>query len=85
MACRKWTTAITSGAFHRIERLAQEANATLVQMSAGYWPQRVARELNRALGFKHELIDMQSTHIGGYLQQKLSRVPLEDFIGLGNK
>jgi len=70
------------GANSRIERLAQEVDGTIVQMSAAYWPQQVARELNRVLGFEHELINMKQVRIGRFLERKLSQAPLEDFIGL---
>ncbi len=70
------------GANSRIERLAQEVNGTIIQMSAGYWPQQVARELNRVLGFEHKLVNMKQTQIEKFLERELSRVPLESFIGL---
>ena len=71
------------GANSRIERLAREADATIIQMSAGYWPQQVARELERALGYKHELANMSPSRVEAYLARKLNRTPLEEFIGLG--
>jgi hypothetical protein len=54
-------------------------------MSTGYWPQHVARELNRVLGFKHELINMEPSRIEKFLERKLGQVPLEDFIGLNGE
>jgi hypothetical protein len=69
----------------RIERLAREADATIVQMSTGYWPQHVARELNRVLGFKHELINMEPSRIEKFLERKLGQVPLENFTGLNGE
>lgn len=68
------------GAKSRIERLAREVDGTIVQMSAGYWPQQVARELNRVLGFEDELLKMDHTRIERYLKRKLQAVPLEEFI-----
>jgi hypothetical protein len=70
------------GANSRIGRLAQEVDGTIVQMSAAYWPQQVARELNRVLGFEHDLVNMKQARIGRFLERKLSQAPLEDFIGL---
>jgi hypothetical protein len=70
------------GANSRIERLAQEVDGTIVQMSAAYWPQEVARVLKRVLGFDHELVNMDHTRIGAYLGRKMRQVPLQDFIGL---
>jgi hypothetical protein len=72
------------GANSRIERLAQEVNGTIIQMSAGYWPQQVARELNRVLGFEHKLVQMKPAQIEKFLERELSQVPLENFIGLRN-
>ena len=66
----------------RIERLAKEIGGTIVQMSMAYWPQRVAVELEHALGYKHGLAKMKQSKIGPYLRAKLRKVPLEEFIGL---
>jgi hypothetical protein len=73
------------GANSRIERLAREIDGTVIQMSMGYWPQQVARELKRILGYKHKLVDMDQLQIGPYLRTQLNEVPLEDFIGSGSK
>jgi len=64
----------------RIEKLAQKLDATIIQMSGGYWPQHVASALNQITGFKHALINMKSSLIEKYLEQKLIDVPLENFI-----
>ena len=68
------------GANSRIERLAREVDGTIVQMSAGYWPQEVVRVLNRVLGYKHELLQMEHAQIEKYLKRELAAVPLEEFI-----
>jgi hypothetical protein len=73
------------GVNSRIERLAQAVKGTIIQMSVAYWPQQVAQELQRALGFEHELIAMDQTEIETYLKQRLSQTPLEDFIGLNGE
>ena len=65
-----------------IERLARRVDGTIVQMSGGYWPQQVAKELHRVLGFEHELVNMNQLQIGEFLELKLKDVPLEDFIRL---
>jgi hypothetical protein len=69
----------------RIEQLAREIDGIIIQMSAGYWPQQVARELNRILGFKHDLVNMDQASIGEYLEYKLSQVPFEEFIRFAAK
>jgi len=70
------------GANSRIEQLAKEVDGTIVQMSMAYWPQQVARELHRVLGYEHKLINMRQSEIGAYLQAELRKVPLEEFIDL---
>lgn len=69
----------------RLERLAKNVGGTIVQMSAGYWPQQVAQELNRVLGFKHPLVNMRQSRIRDFLKERLAQVPLGDFIGLRGK
>ncbi len=64
----------------RIEQMANEIHATIVQMSGSYWPQRVARELNQTLGFEHDLVHMEQSNIEAYLSEKLTEVPLDEFI-----
>lgn len=70
------------GANSRIERLAKEVDGTIIQMSAAYWIQQVARVLQDSLGFKHELAEMKQEYVEEYLGRKLRGVPLQDFIGL---
>lgn len=69
------------GSNSRIVQLAEAINGAIIQMSAGYWPQQVAKELNRALGFQHDLVNMDGSQIDAFLRQKLNEVPLEQFIG----
>ena len=73
------------GAGSRIEQLARQIEGTIIQMSAGYWPQQVALELNRVLDLKHELVDMEQSQIGPYLARKMTEVPLEDFIAISQE
>ncbi len=68
------------GARSNIERLARNIDGTIVQMSAGYWPQRIARTLNQTLGFEHPLVSMEQDAIGDYLKAQLQSAPLETFI-----
>jgi hypothetical protein len=65
-----------------IEKRANDIEGTIVQMSAGYWPQRVAKTLNRVLGFEHPLVNMERSEIGDYLEAKMRDVPLEAFIDI---
>ncbi|MCS7072181.1 MAG: hypothetical protein NZM00_11790, partial [Anaerolinea sp.] len=66
----------------RIQQLAEDIDGTIVQMSAGYWPQRVARTLNQVLGLEHPLVEMEQSDIGDFLKVRMQDVPLEDFIEL---
>jgi hypothetical protein len=68
----------------RIIQLAEEIDGTIVQMSAGYWPQRIARELNAIFGYDHPLVTMVQDDVGDYLQTALQDVPLMNFIRLAS-
>lgn len=70
------------GANSRIERMAEEVQGTIIQMSAGYWPRQVAQVLNHTFGFKHDLIHMTDSETEKYLRKAMKKVPLEQFIGL---
>jgi hypothetical protein len=70
----------TIGKRSRIEQLAEDIKGIIIQMSMAYWPKLVAVELNKKLGFKHELIDMPENRIQQYLKAKMVEVPLESFI-----
>lgn len=69
------------GARSNIVELAHRVNGHIIQMSAAYWPQEVARYLHKIFGFEHELQDMNQGQITDYLREKLSSVPLESFLG----
>jgi hypothetical protein len=68
------------GARSNIVEMARQVNGHIVQMSATYWPQEVARHLYDIFGFEHELLNMEQSQIEGYLRDKLSSVPLESFL-----
>ena len=70
------------GASSRIERMAEEVQGTIIQMSAGYWPRQVAQVLNKTLGLKHDLLRMSDSDTEKYLHKAMRKVPLEQFIGL---
>lgn len=63
-----------------IQKLATDIDGTIIQMSAGYWPQRVAKTLNRVLGFEHPLVTMNQEEIGDFLKAQMQDAPLEAFI-----
>lgn len=66
----------------RIEELAHEMSGTIIQMSGSYWPQLVARELQRIFGFEHELVNAEQNQIGSLIDRALREAPLESFVGL---
>lgn len=68
------------GANSKIESLAKAVKGKIVQMSSGYWPQSVAVELGKILGFKHDLINMPESYIDAYVNERLKSVPIQDFI-----
>lgn len=55
---------------------------TIIQMSGSYWPQLVARELQRIFGFEHELVNAEQNQIGSLIDRALREAPLESFVGL---
>jgi len=65
----------------KIEPLAKEVGARLIQMSLAYWPQQLARELRDVLGYRHELISMKHHEIRQYLAKKILTVPMEKLAG----
>jgi hypothetical protein len=69
----------------RIAGLANQIGGDIVQMSATYWPQIVARILNRDLGYEHPLVNMNHIEIERFLKDRLVSVPIEAFINLSNE
>ena len=64
----------------RVEQAAQKIAGRIIQMSASYWPQEVAQELQKTLQFEHPLVNMPTKDIQNYLKQQLQHVPVEEFI-----
>ena len=70
----------------RIRSMAADIGGTIVQMSGGYWPKRVATVLHEWLGYEHELLKLEEPEeIEDYLAAELAKVPLMDFIAAGDK
>jgi len=67
-----------------IVELAKRVGGTIIQMSMGYWPKKVAIELNRAINFQHELIKMPEENIKDYLHRKIMGIKLEKFLNIEN-
>lgn len=64
----------------RVEELARQIGGSVVQMSASYWPQEVARLLKQAFDFEHPLVSMEQSQIEDFLKVKLQEVPIESFL-----
>lgn len=65
----------------RVAALAQRINATIVQMSASYWPYRLAQVLQEKLGFNHEILNVAEDELAQFLKAKIQQVPIENLIG----
>jgi hypothetical protein len=46
-----------------------------------YWPKQVARELNSAIGYSHNILKISDEKFESYLKQAMRRVPIEKLIG----
>ena len=66
----------------RIEKLARKVGGAIVQMSMSYWPREVARELNKALGYSHEVLKLSDEKFENYFRRQIAKVPMEKIIGL---
>ena len=49
-------------------------------MSWQHWPKLLAQRIEERLGYQHELAALPDDQIGSYLEQKLSPVPIQDFL-----
>ncbi|HEX40708.1 MAG TPA: CfrBI family restriction endonuclease [Phycisphaerales bacterium] len=70
------------GKSSRIEKLARRVGGSLVQMSMSYWPKDVARELEKVLGYSHEILRLSDKRLDSYLRRQVARVPMEKIVGL---
>jgi hypothetical protein len=68
------------GGRSKIQNLANKIDGHIIQMSASYWPRSVANHLKTLLGYDNPIADMNFEEIEPYLKEKLSEVPLMDFI-----
>jgi hypothetical protein len=67
----------------KVPELARQLdNGYVVQMSAAFWPQVVARILKQVLNYDHPLSDMEPNEVEEYLRRKLATAPIETFINL---
>ncbi|MCE7934070.1 MAG: CfrBI family restriction endonuclease [Chlorobi bacterium CHB2] len=64
----------------RIEKLAEDFGGKIIQMSASYWPKKVAQILHQVLGLNHPLLKMKESEIEQYLKTQLATVPFEQLL-----
>jgi len=62
------------------KKLAQDIDGTIIQMSAGYWSQKVAQTLNSLFELNHPLVTLEHADIENYLRSRIQNVPPEAFI-----
>ena len=70
----------TIGKGSRIAKMAEAINGSIIQMSMTCWPKLVAVELHNKIGLNHELTNMPDRKVPGYLQRRVSQLPLDTFI-----
>ena len=69
-----------TGKGSRIYKMAKEIDGTIIQMSMSYWIKLIAEELNKVLGYKHEILNIPNEKLPEYLNKKLKNVPVESFL-----
>ena len=65
-----------------IVELAHEIGGHIVQMSEGYWPQKVARLLGREFDYDSPLADLAQNEVRSFISEKLLSAPLNTFLSL---
>lgn len=64
----------------KTEQAARQIGAEIIQMSMQYWVRDLALKLGERLGIKHELQGMPDDQIGDYLEQRLTSIPIQNFL-----
>ncbi|RMG26175.1 MAG: CfrBI family restriction endonuclease [Methanobacteriota archaeon] len=60
---------------------AEKSGSEIIQMSMQYWPVELARKLNSRLNYDAEILTIPQNELRDYLEQKLSSIPVLDFLG----
>lgn len=72
----------TIGARSRIPRLAQEAGASVVQMSASYWPRDLGAELAEIFEeYASPFEDLDEAEIDAYIKERMKTAPFHEILG----
>jgi len=66
----------------RIETLAKNIDADIVQMSGSYWPTRVAQILHERLGYDNQILHTSLDDMDAYLKERMRRVPFDTILSL---
>lgn len=64
----------------KTRKAADRIGAEIIQMSMQYWPRDLAKRLEKRLGHKHALCTMSDDRIEDYLQAKLAKIQIQDFL-----
>lgn len=70
------------GTNSRVGELARDIEGHIIQMSEGYWPQKVARLLKREFGYDSPLANMNQKEVRKFLDDRLLSAPLNTFLSL---
>lgn len=64
----------------RIEQLAKEVDAHIIQMSMSFWPKELAKILDEETGFKHDLLKIPENQIEQYFRKEVQKISLKNFL-----
>jgi hypothetical protein len=64
----------------KTEAAAKQIGAEIIQMSMQFWVRELAQKLGDRLGIEHELQEMSDDAIGDYLEEQLSKIPVQEFL-----
>ena len=64
----------------KTQRAAARIEAEIVQMSLRYWVRDLAQRLGERMGVRHELQRMQDDDIEAYLEGRLDRIRVQEFL-----
>lgn len=64
----------------KTEDAAKKIGAEIIQMSMQFWPKELCIKLYERFGFEHELLKVRDEILEDYITEKLSTIPLQDFL-----
>jgi len=60
----------------RIVNLAKQVNGHIIQMSMSHWVKDICKILNSTLGYEHEILHTEASHLEEYIKEKVKKVHL---------